>query len=53
MPGEVSDAVVSAIRFDFGWLGAIGSAILVVLVLFMDVEKYLPEIRKSLARAKA
>ncbi len=53
VPGEVSYAVVSAIRFDFGWLGAIGSAILVVLVLFMDVEKYLPEIRKSLARAKA
>ena len=50
--GQVSDAVVSAIRFDLGWLGAIGSAVLIVLVLFMDVEKYLPEIRRSLGTAK-
>lgn len=53
VPGQASETVVAAIRFDFGWLGAIGSAVLIIMVLFMDVEKYLPEIRKSLGAAKA
>ncbi len=44
----VTDAVVSAIRFDYGWLGAIMSCVLLVGVLLMDVEKYLPEIRKTI-----
>ncbi len=42
-----TEAVVKAIKFDYGWLGAIVSAVLLICVLFMDVEKYLPEIRKS------
>ena len=45
-----SDAVVSAIRFDYGWLGAIVSVVLLIGVLLMDVEKYLPEIRASLGK---
>ncbi len=43
-----SSAVVSMIRFDYGWLGAIFSVFLMVCVALMDVEKYLPEIRASL-----
>lgn len=45
---EQPASVIAAIRFDYGWLGAIISVILLVGVLFMDVEKYMPEIRKSL-----
>ena len=45
-----SDTVVSAIRFDYGWLGAIISLVLFVGVLLMDVEKYLPEIRKTIKK---
>ena len=46
------DAVVSAIRFDYGWLGAIVSVVLLIGVLLMDVEKYLPEIRKTIGDRK-
>lgn len=45
---QQSDAVISAIRFDYGWLGMIVSIVLLVGVLLMDVEKYLPEIRKTI-----
>lgn len=49
-PGAAqSDAVIAAIKFDYGWLGAIFSLLLIVAVLAMDVEKYLPEIRKTIA----
>lgn len=50
-PGEIVEqpaSVAKAIVFDYGWLGAIVSAILLVGVLLMDVEKYLPEIRATL-----
>lgn len=47
-----SDKVVSAIRFDYGWLGVIISVILLIGVLLMDVEKYLPEIRAALGETK-
>lgn len=43
-----TDAVVNAIRFDYGWLGVIVSIVLLVGVLMMDVEKYMPEIRAAL-----
>ena len=46
------ESVVTAIRFDYGWLGAIVSIILLICVLMMDVEKYLPEIRESLGKEK-
>ena len=45
-----SETVVSAIRFDYGWLGAIVSVVLLIGVLLMDVEKYLPEIRKTIVK---
>lgn len=47
-----SSSVVTAIRFDYGWLGAIISVFLLICVLQMDVEKYLPEIRKTVAEKK-
>lgn len=46
------DSVITAIRFDYGWLGAIVSVVLLICVLMMDVEKYLPEIRKGLGKEK-
>ncbi len=45
-----TEAVVNAIRFDYGWLGSIISCVLLAGVLLMDVEKYLPEIRKSVKK---
>ncbi len=50
-PAEIVEqpaSVAAAIRFDYGWMGAIISAILLIGVLMMDVEKYLPKIRESL-----
>ncbi len=53
VPGAAQpEAVINAIRFDYGWLGAIVSVALLIGVLFMDVEKYLPEIRKELGDKK-
>lgn len=46
------DSVIAAIRFDYGWLGAIVSVVLLVGIVCMDVEKYLPEIRKELGDSK-
>lgn len=41
-----TEAVISAVKFDFTWLGVIISAVILVIVLFMNVEKYAPEYRK-------
>ena len=46
--GQITDKIVNAIRFDYGWLGAILTVFLIIAVLCMDVEKYLPQIRKEL-----
>lgn len=46
------ESVVTAVRFDYGWLGAIVSIVLLICVLMMDVEKYLPEIRKALGKTQ-
>ena len=48
-----TDAVKSAIVFDFSWLGLIISVALFFCILLMDVEKYLPEIRASLGEKTA
>jgi GPH family glycoside/pentoside/hexuronide:cation symporter len=45
-----SASAISAIKFSFGWLGLIFSILLLIVILALDVEKYLPEIRKSLAK---
>ncbi|MGM9593968.1 MAG: MFS transporter [Candidatus Onthomonas sp.] len=49
---EQPASVIAAIRFDYGWLGAIISVVLLIGVLMMDVEKYLPEIRAALGDRK-
>lgn len=41
-----TEAVINAVKFDFTWLGVIISAVILVIVLFMNVEKYAPEYRK-------
>ena len=46
------EAVVTAIKFDSGWLGCIVSVLLLIGIMFLDVEKYLPEIRKTLGSLK-
>jgi len=50
--GKATNSVVSAITFDFGWLGAIISLILLISILFMNVEKYLPQIHAELEKNK-
>ena len=47
-----TDTVIKAIRFDYGWLGVIVSVILLIGIMMMDVEKYLPEIRKTIGEKK-
>lgn len=46
-------AVKAGITFDFSWLGMIFSIGLLIAILFMDVEKYIPEIREDLGKRKA
>jgi GPH family glycoside/pentoside/hexuronide:cation symporter len=45
--GAMTDAIVSAIKFDFTWLGAIISIALFIAIALMNVEKYIPEIRAA------
>ncbi|MCD8018247.1 MAG: MFS transporter [Clostridiales bacterium] len=45
-------AVINIVRFGFGWLGLILCALLIVGILLMDAEKYIPEIRASLGEKK-
>lgn len=45
---EQPASVVTAIRFDYGWLGAIVGVVLLIGILLMDVEKYMPQIREAL-----
>ena len=52
-PGApVSDAVVSAVKFDFTWLGAIIGVVILVIVLLLNVEKYAPEYSKGMGAPK-
>jgi len=44
---EQSETVVNAIKFDFTWLGAIISVVILVVVLMLNVEKYADEYRKE------
>jgi GPH family glycoside/pentoside/hexuronide:cation symporter len=50
---EQSSAVVSAVQFDYTWLGAILCVVLLVVVLMMDVEKYEPQYRAAGSESKA
>ncbi len=42
-----SDAVISAIQFDYTFVGAIIGVIILVLVLLTDVEKYAPQFHEA------
>ena len=42
-----TETVVNAIKFDFTWLGAIISIVILVLVLMLNVEKYADHYRKA------
>ena len=47
-PGaEASPAVVSAIRFDYTWLGAILSVVILIIVMMLNVEKYAAEYQQT------
>ena len=39
----VTDSIVSAVRFDYTWLGAILGVAILVVVLLLNVEKYAPQ----------
>ena len=42
---EASDAVINAVRFDYTWLGAIISIVILITVLLTNVEKYADQYR--------
>ena len=43
----VTDAIISAVRFDYTWLGALFGVVILVIVLMLNVEKYAPEYSKE------
>ena len=43
---EPTEAVISAVQFDYTWLGAILGVVIMVIVLLLNVEKYAPEYSK-------
>lgn len=45
-----SDAVITAIKFDYTYMGAIFGVVILVLVLMLNVEKYAPQFREANAR---
>lgn len=47
---EVTDTIINAVRFDYTWLGAIISVVILVLCLLLDVEKYEPEFIREEAK---
>lgn len=44
----ITDKVISAVKFDFTWLGAIIGCVILVIVLLLNVEKYAPEYSKGM-----
>lgn len=42
-----TQSVINAIKFDYTWLGAIISVIILIIVLMLNVEKYAPEYMKQ------
>jgi GPH family glycoside/pentoside/hexuronide:cation symporter len=50
---EQTASAISAIKFSFSWLGLIFSVLLLISILLLDVEKYIPEVRESLAKKYA
>lgn len=48
-----SASAVSAIRFSFGYFGAILSAVCLVIILIMNIDKYIGQIQKDLQAKRA
>lgn len=44
-----SASAISGIKFVYSWMGAIISIVLFLCILFLNVEKYIPEMRKNLS----
>lgn len=42
-----AESVINAIKFDYTWLGAIISVVILIIVLMLNVEKYAPEYMKQ------
>ena len=42
-----TQSVINAIKFDYTWLGAIISVVILIIVLMLNVEKYAPEYMKQ------
>ena len=42
-----TQSVINAIKFDYTWLGAIISIVILIIVLMLNVEKYAPEYMKQ------
>ncbi|MCD8018872.1 MAG: MFS transporter [Clostridiales bacterium] len=49
---EQSAAVISALKFSYIWVDAIVCVILLLCILLMDVEKYLPQMEKAQAEGQ-
>ena len=45
-----TESALTVIKFSFGYLPAIASVILMVVCLFMDVEKYHNEVHKAIEK---
>jgi GPH family glycoside/pentoside/hexuronide:cation symporter len=51
--GAMTDGIISAIKFDYTWLGAIISIALFIAIALMNVEKYIPQIREAQEKKEA
>lgn len=47
-----SESAIAGVKFAYSWMGVILSVFLLICILLMDVEKYLPQIREDLGGAE-
>ncbi|MCD8011289.1 MAG: MFS transporter [Lachnospiraceae bacterium] len=47
-----SEAVISALKFSYIWVDAIVCAVLLLCILLLDVEKYLPQMQNSYGKGE-
>ncbi|MCD8053258.1 MAG: glycoside-pentoside-hexuronide (GPH):cation symporter [Lachnospiraceae bacterium] len=47
-----SEAVISALKFSYIWVDAIVCAVLLLCILLLDVEKYLPQMRNAYGKGE-
>ena len=48
-----SAAVITGIKFSFGWINAILTVILIIIAWKMDIHKYMPQVQKDLEARRA